>query len=167
LEIILRPIGYVSHGYSDEEVKNSWRGVEGYIEVLPEYREGLLHLEGFSHIIIVAYMHKVSEIERRVLRVRHRRLARFGIRIDDLPEVGVFATDSPHRPNPIAITIVRLIGIEDSRLHVTGLDLYNETPVLDIKPYDHSRVVRDFSVPWWTRILIERVRERFDEERLL
>jgi len=109
----------------------------------------------------------VSEVERRILRVRHRRLARFGIKIDDLPEVGVFATDSPHRPNPIAITIVRLLGIEDSRLHVTGLDLYNETPVLDIKPYDYSRVVRDFSVPWWTRILIERVRERFGEENLL
>lgn len=71
MKIILIPIGYVRHNYSDVEVKSSWRGVEGYIEVLPEYKEGLLHLEGFSHIIVVAYMHKVSEVERRVLRVRH------------------------------------------------------------------------------------------------
>jgi tRNA-Thr(GGU) m(6)t(6)A37 methyltransferase TsaA len=167
LEIILRPIGYIKHDYSDEEVKSSWRGVEGYIEILPEYSDGLLHLEGFSHIIVVAYMHKVSEVEKRVLRVRHRRLTRLGIRIDDLPEVGVFATDSPHRPNPIAITIVKLLSIEGRRLRVTGLDLYNETPVLDIKPYDHSRVVKDFTVPWWTRIIMERVKERFGEESLL
>jgi tRNA-Thr(GGU) m(6)t(6)A37 methyltransferase TsaA len=167
LEIILRPIGYIKHDYSDEEVKGSWRGVEGYIEILPEYSDGLLHLEGFSHIIVVAYMHKVSEVEKRVLRVRHRRLTRLGIRIDDLPEVGVFATDSPHRPNPIAITIVKLLSIEGRRLRVTGLDLYNETPVLDIKPYDHSRVVKDFTVPWWTRIIMERVKERFGEESLL
>jgi tRNA-Thr(GGU) m(6)t(6)A37 methyltransferase TsaA len=167
LEIILRPIGYIKHNYSDEEVKSSWRGVEGYIEILPEYSDGLLHLEGFSHIIVIAYMHKVSEVEKRVLRVRHRRLTRLGIRIDDLPEVGVFATDSPHRPNPIAITIVKLLSIEGRRLHVTGLDLYNETPVLDIKPYDHSRVVKDFTVPWWTRIIMERVKERFGEESLL
>jgi tRNA-Thr(GGU) m(6)t(6)A37 methyltransferase TsaA len=167
LEIILRPIGYIKHNYSDEEVKSSWRGVEGYIEILPEYSDGLLHLEGFSHIIVIAYMHKVSEVEKRVLRVRHRRLTRLGIRIDDLPEVGVFATDSPHRPNPIAITIVKLLSIEGRRLRVTGLDLYNETPVLDIKPYDHSRVVKDFTVPWWTRIIMERVKERFGEESLL
>jgi tRNA-Thr(GGU) m(6)t(6)A37 methyltransferase TsaA len=167
LEIILRPIGYIKHNYSDEEVKSSWRGVEGYIEILPEYSDGLLHLEGFSHIIVIAYMHKVSEVEKRVLRVRHRRLTRLGIRIDDLPEVGVFATDSPHRPNPIAITIVKLLSMEGRRLRVTGLDLYNETPVLDIKPYDHSRVVKDFTVPWWTRIIMERVKERFGEESLL
>lgn len=167
MEIILRPIGYIKHNYSDEEVKSSWRGVEGYIEILPEYSDGLLHLEGFSHIIVIAYMHKVSEVEKRVLRVRHRRLTRLGIRIDDLPEVGVFATDSPHRPNPIAITIVKLLSMEGRRLRVTGLDLYNETPVLDIKPYDHSRVVKDFTVPWWTRIIMERVKERFGEESLL
>lgn len=158
---MLKPIGYVRHSYSDEEVKNSWHGVEGYVEILPEYVEGLAHLEEFSHIILVAYMHRVSEAERRVLRVRHRRLARFGIKIDDLPEVGVFATDSPHRPNPIAISIVRLLGIENNKLHVTGLDLYSGTPVLDIKPYDHGRVVEKFTVPWWAQVIAERIRERF------
>ena len=158
MEIVLRPIGYVRHKYSDEEVKSSWRGVEGYIEILPEYIDGLAYLEGFSHIIVIAYMHKVSEDERKVLRVKHKRLARLGVRVDDIPEVGVFATDSPHRPNPIALTIVRLLSIEGGRLHVAGLDLYNGTPVLDIKPYDHSRVVKDFDMPWWAKLLLERVR---------
>jgi len=167
VEIILKPIGFVKHGYSDDEIRNSLYGVEGYVELFPEYSEGLLHLNGFSHIIIIAYLYKVNEEERRVLRVRHKRFRRFGINIDDLPEVGVFATDSPHRPNPIAITIVKLLNINGNILHVTGLDLFNGTPVLDIKPYDSSRVVKEFTEPWWIKVLRERIKERLGEETTL
>jgi tRNA (Thr-GGU) A37 N-methylase len=57
-------------------------------------------------------MHRVTDDEKRVLLVKPRRLLRFGVKIDDLPIVGVFATDSPHRPNPIAISIVKLLSVE-------------------------------------------------------
>jgi conserved hypothetical protein TIGR00104 len=158
------PIGFIVHSYSDEEVKASFRGVEGYVEILPEYTEGLEHIEGFSHIILVAYLHKVGEAERRVLKVRHRRLERFGVKVDDLPEVGVFATNSPHRPNPIAISVVRLLEVKKNKLYVSGLDLYSGTPVLDIKPYDHSKVVKSFTIPKWAQVLLERVKERLGSE---
>ncbi|MGC9181521.1 tRNA (N6-threonylcarbamoyladenosine(37)-N6)-methyltransferase TrmO [Thermogladius sp.] len=158
--ICLRPIGFVRHGFSDEVVRKSVEGVPGYIEVLPEYADGLLNLEGFSHIIVIAFLHKTSEDNRRVLRVKHRRLCRLGIDIEDLPEVGVFATDSPHRPNPIALSILRVRGIEGRRIHVENLDLFDGTPVLDIKPYDRGRVVQDLKLPWWAEELERRIRER-------
>ena len=76
--------------FSDEEVRNALKGVEGGIEVYPEFEEGLEGIGGFSHIIAIFYLHKVTEEQRRVLKVKHRRLRRFGIDISDFPEVGVF-----------------------------------------------------------------------------
>lgn len=161
--IVLKPIGYVRHGYSDEEVKLALRGVRGEIEILPEYEEGLRGIDGFSHLIVISFLHKVGEAGRKVLLVKHRRLARFGVRIDDIPEVGVFATDSPHRPNPIALSIVKLLRREGNRLIVEGLDLFDGTPVLDIKPYDSSRAISDFRVPWWVSVLEERLKQATGE----
>ncbi|MFZ8782963.1 MAG: TrmO family methyltransferase domain-containing protein [Desulfurococcaceae archaeon] len=65
------------------------------------------------------------------------------------PEVGVFATRSPNRPNPIGITVVELLFIEKPIIRVRGLDAWTGTPVLDIKPYDYYDVVKNPRVPWW------------------
>ncbi|RLG86307.1 MAG: tRNA (N6-threonylcarbamoyladenosine(37)-N6)-methyltransferase TrmO, partial [Thermoprotei archaeon] len=118
----LVPIGVVRVRYSDEEVKDSWirGGVDGVIEVFPEFEAGLEGIDGFSHLILIAWLHKVNDEQRKVLKVRHRRLLRFGIPYEDLPEVGVFCTDSPHRPNPIALTIVKLVKREGRFLYVEG-----------------------------------------------
>ncbi len=154
--VVLKPIGFVAHQYPDEVVGSSTEGVDGVIEILPEYIDGLRGLEGFSHIIIVSYLHRVPEECRRTLLVRPKGLARrFGLPLEALPEVGVFATDSPHRPNPIAITVAKLYKVTGRYLYVGGLDLYSGTPVLDIKPYTPSRRVNSLSLPRWYSQLLE------------
>lgn len=155
--ITLKPIGVVRHNYSDDYVRNSLTGVDGVIEVFYEYRAGLRGLDGFSHIIILAYLHKVEEAKRKVLVVKPRGLGRrLGVPQDYLPDVGVFATDSPHRPNPIALSIVRLKGIDTDSglLIVEGLDLFSGTPVLDIKPYTPERRVEGVRIPKWLEDLL-------------
>ncbi len=151
-----RPVGLVRTSAADEEVKSSHLGVRGYVDVFPEFSEGLRGLEGFSHLILITCLHRVTEEQRKVLVVRPRRLVRFGLSLEELPEVGVFASDSPHRPNPIGLHVVRLEGIEDNRLIVSGLDTFDGTPVLDIKPYTISRLVERPSYPEWYEELLRR-----------
>lgn len=159
MEAFFRPIGYVKTSHSDEEVKNSLSGVEGCIEVLEEFSEGLRGLEGFSHVIVVAYMHKVREEARKTLVVKPRRLLKLGFKLEELPEVGVFATDSPHRPNPIAVSILEVVKLERNKLYVRKLDLFDGTPVLDIKPYTPERCIDSskLSVPEWYKKIHEKV----------
>ncbi|MCS7097716.1 MAG: tRNA (N6-threonylcarbamoyladenosine(37)-N6)-methyltransferase TrmO [Candidatus Methanomethyliaceae archaeon] len=130
------------------------------MEILKEYIDGIRGLNGFSHIIIIAYLHRVSEIERRTLLVKPRRFAKLGIPIDSIPTVGVFCTDSPHRPNPIAITIARLLKIEGNKLYVDDVDLFHETPIIDIKPYTESRIIHNLKYPEWYSNLIEQIKLR-------
>ncbi|AKT34859.1 putative methyltransferase, YaeB/AF_0241 family [Pyrobaculum sp. WP30] len=134
----ITPIGYVKHEYPDDEVKRM-RFVDAVVEILPEYEEGLSGLEEFSHIIILACLHKFRS---RPLVVRPKRVV-------GAPEVGVFATDSPDRPNPIAVSIVRLLRREGGTLHVDGVDLFDGTPVLDIKGFSPKRCPESPKAPWW------------------
>ena len=167
MEIRLQPIGIIHVDASDDEVKRAIHGVEGVIEVYPEYEEGLEGIEGFSHIIVIAYLHKVTDEQRKVLRVRHRRLEKLGVDLTGIPEVGVFCTDSPHRPNPIALSIVELVERRGRFLRVRGLDLFDGTPVLDIKGYDPTRCIKDLRIPWWLEELEKRVRQVFGEPSFL
>jgi len=158
-EIILKPIGRVHVKFDDETVKKSMFGVKGEIEVFEEYEEGLEGIDGFSHLIIIAYLHKVKEEQKKVLKVRFRRLQRLGLKEEELPEVGVFCSDSPHRPVPIALTIVKLVRREGRRLYVENLDLFDETPILDIKPYTLERKIEEPKFPEWYEELWKKVAE--------
>ena len=134
----ITPIGYAKHKYPDDEVKRR-RFVDAVVEILPEYEEGLRGLEEFSHIIILAYLHKFRS---RPLVVRPKQ-------VEGALEVGVFATDSPDRPSPIAVSIVRLLRREGRTLHVDGVDLFDGTPVLDIKGFSPKRCPESPKAPWW------------------
>ncbi len=160
MEIKLKPIGIVHVRYSDEEIKSSLKGVEGIVEIFPEYEEGLKGIDGFSHIILIAYLHKVPEEHRKTLIIRFRRFLRFGFKLKELPMVGVFASDSPVRPNPIALTIVELIKRKGRILYVKGLDLFDKTPIIDVKPYTPSRIIENIRLPKWYINFMKKVKER-------
>jgi len=163
LMIRLKPIGVVRVELSDDEVRKAWftGGVEGIVEVYPEYAEGLRGIDGFSHLILITWLHKADdEGKRRVLVVKPRRFMMLGFKPEELPVMGVFACDSPHRPNPIGLSIVRLLGREGRILRVAGLDLFDGTPVLDIKAYTPDRAVDNVVVPEWYREFERKVEEK-------
>jgi len=113
------------------------KGIEGTVEVFPEYVEGLEDLEGFSHIILIYHFHLS----------RHSTL-KVKPYMDDRMH-GVFATRAPARPNPIGISVVRLVGIEKNVLYIQDVDIVDGTPLLDIKPYVPEFDVRKVDKIGW------------------
>ena len=124
---VLRPIGSVRSSVR-EPVDADWGPVESRIVLEPEYRPGLRGLGEFSHVVVVAMLHGARFEPARHLVRRPRGLA-------ELPEVGIFAQRAKDRPNPIGITVVRLLAVEPDGIRVRGLDAIDGTPVLDLKPY--------------------------------
>ncbi len=149
MSICFNPIGYVKTQLSDEEIRKARDNIVSQILIKEEYVDGLIGLEGYSHLIVISYLNKLRDFEVGVLKVKPRRLIRYGLKLEELPEVGVFALDSPTRPNPIGLSIAEIIKIERNVITVKGLDLFNGTPVLDIKPYSYERIVENFKVPTW------------------
>ena len=97
--------------------------IKGYVEIFPEYTVGLQDLDGFSHITLIYYFHKISDVRLMVKPFMDNEFH------------GVFATRSPARPNKIGISTVRLLGIENNTLQIENVDFLNGTPLLDIKPF--------------------------------
>jgi tRNA-Thr(GGU) m(6)t(6)A37 methyltransferase TsaA len=160
-EIVFRPVGVVRTQASDDEITERSHESEAIVEVFPEFHEALVGLEGFSHIFVLSYLHKLRPEQMGPLRVKPRRLLRKGFKIEELPLVGVFAIDSPTRPNPIGLSLVKLLRKERGRLFVLGLDLFDGTPILDIKPYRDDYATDSFELAGWYRELREKVREDF------
>jgi tRNA-Thr(GGU) m(6)t(6)A37 methyltransferase TsaA len=150
----LKPVGVVRAPLSNDQVRESWRkGIEAEIEVFDEYAPALEGIDGFSHLIVLFYLHETSAAQRKTLQARPKRFVRYGLKLEDLPLVGVFCLDSPHRPNPLGLTIVRLLSRQGNVLTVGGLDAFNNTPVLDIKPYTPERGIGRFELPDWYKLL--------------
>ncbi|MGC9144697.1 MAG: tRNA (N6-threonylcarbamoyladenosine(37)-N6)-methyltransferase TrmO [Nitrososphaeria archaeon] len=156
MNICFEPIGYVKTEVEDEDIRKTSENVISKIIIKEEYAEGLQGLEGYSHLLVISYLNKLRNFEIGVLKVKPRRLTKYGLKIEELPEVGVFAIDSPARPNPIGLSIAEIIKIDKNIITVKGLDLFNETPVLDIKPYSYERVVKEFKVPDWYSELLKK-----------
>ena len=123
----LEPIGVVRSPFTRLEgmplQSVAARDGRGTVEVREELAPGLKDLDGFSHIHLVTFLHRGVPGGLEVLPF-----------LDDTPR-GIFATRSPRHPNPIGLSVVRLLEVAGAVLHVDGLDLLDGTPVLDIKPY--------------------------------
>lgn len=139
MKIEFEPIGEIHSPFNTLEdmpiQPTSDASKAGQIVIYEPYIDGLKDLEGFSHIILLTYLHQVRESRLTVVPF-----------LDSTPH-GVFATRAPTRPNPIGLSVVKLVSIEGDTLHVENLDMLDGTPLLDIKPY-----IPDFDQLGKTRI---------------
>jgi tRNA-Thr(GGU) m(6)t(6)A37 methyltransferase TsaA len=128
-------------------------GVGGRVEVFKEFQDGLKDLEGFSHIVLLYHFHESKGFDLHV------------VPFMDSEARGLFATRAPKRPNPIGLSVVKLVRIEGRIVHVENVDMLDGTPLLDIKPY-----VPDFDAQadvrtGWLERVSKTVSERKSDDR--
>lgn len=125
--IIYHPIGYIRTPFenvSEMPIQPCGaKGIQGIIELDPDFVAGLIDLDGFSHVILLYHFHRVKGYKLYVVPF-----------MDDKPH-GIFATRAPARPNAIGISIVRVQRIEDDLIYFDGADMVDGTPLIDIKPF--------------------------------
>jgi tRNA-Thr(GGU) m(6)t(6)A37 methyltransferase TsaA len=153
-ELILHPIGRVVNGRPSDARDDRWKEGVAEIEMDTAWAGALDGIDAFSHIWVLWWLDR-SDAPPDFTHVHPERRS-------ELPLVGLLATRSPQRPNPIAMTAVRLLAHEGKRLRVQGLDAYEGTPILDIKPYlRRGDLIAEASVPGW----LEELWRIHDEER--
>jgi tRNA-Thr(GGU) m(6)t(6)A37 methyltransferase TsaA len=140
-EISYKPIGIIHSPFNDVSAMpiqpTGALGTKGTVDLFADYSAGLKDIEGFSHIILIYHFH----------------LSR-GYALQTRPFLeeeihGIFAMRAPSRPNPIGISVVRLVGVEDNILHIEDVDIVDGTPLLDIKPYVPDFDCRDAKRTGW------------------
>jgi tRNA-Thr(GGU) m(6)t(6)A37 methyltransferase TsaA len=140
ISFTMRPIGTVRSPFTDRARIPMGPGAkheaEGVLELKGDLEAGLTDIEGFSHLYVIWVFHKAEGFE--LLGTPPT---------DDRPH-GVFATRGPYRPNPLGLTVVRLLKREGPRLFVRGLDMLDGTPILDIKPYLSSVPAAELKRGW-------------------
>jgi tRNA (adenine37-N6)-methyltransferase len=116
------------------------------LQILPEYRDALSGLTGFSHVIVFYWFDKNDTPEKRATLKVHPR------RDKSNPLTGVFATRSPFRPNPIAFSVCKIRSVEDCTIVIDGIDAFAGSPIVDLKPYiPRSDCVAGATVPVWVK----------------
>lgn len=136
----MQPIGYIRSPYTETAQIPKGPGAEhhaeGVLEVLPQFEAGLTDIEGFSHLYVLWVFDRASGYEL------------LGTPPIDTRPHGVFATRSPRRPNAIGLTVVTLLRRDGSKLYVRGVDMLDNTPILDIKPYLSSVPTEELRRGW-------------------
>lgn len=126
-EIVYKPIGVIHSPHKAAKgtpiQPTAAEGIAGRVEVYPQYAVGLQDLDGFSHLILLYHFDRVAAPRLKVKPFLDTELR------------GIFATRAPSRPNPIGLSIVELVRIQEHCLDILGVDVLDGTPLLDIKPY--------------------------------
>lgn len=158
-EIKYKPIGIIHSPFKKPEgvpiQSIVAKGIEGTVEIFAEYTEGLKDLESFSHIILIYHFHLAKKASLKVKPFMDKKLH------------GVFSTRSPSRPNPIGMSIVRLVKIEENIIHVQDVDIVDGTPLLDIKPYVPKFDVREVNSIGWLEKNIHKLSVSKDDGRFV
>lgn len=153
------PIGYIRTPYTElTDMPIQPKGaqeVTGSIEFLEEYTEGLRDLDGFSHVYLIYYLHKAS------------RSALTVVPFMDTVERGIFSTRSPLHPNHIGLSLVELTGVHDNIVHLKGVDVLDNTPLLDLKPYIESFDYVENSRSGWMQGSRKEVAEKRSDNRFI
>jgi len=156
-EIRYKQIGLIHSPYKEPNgtpiQPTAAKGVEGNVEMFSEYVEGLKDIDGFSHIILIYHFHLSKKSS---LQVKPY--------VDDNRH-GIFATRAPSRPNPIGMSIVRLTEVEGNTLHIQDVDIVDETPLLDIKPYVPKFDVRKVKKIGWLEKNVRKLPTAKDDGR--
>lgn len=137
----LAPVAVVRNGIRDTSGR-VWAQVKSELVFRREFAPALDGLDGFSHVFVIGWMGHVQDEGRALLRIHPSG-------DDRTPELGVFATRTAHRPNPISISIAPLESVKGNIAKVIGLDLADGTPILDVKPYVSFYDSFDATIPKW------------------
>ncbi len=138
------PVGHVANGERDP-ARGQWASVNSEIRLREGLGEALLGLDGYSHVIVIGWLDRVPEALRGRLRAHPAGDER-------LPLQGALALRGGARPNPLSVTVCRLLSVDGDVLQVAGLDLIDGTPVLDVKPYvPFYDALPEASIPDWAQ----------------
>ena len=156
-EIKYKPLGIIHSQFKEPKGTPiqpvAAKGIDGTVEVFPEYVEGLKDLEGFSHIILIYHFHLSKKSSLKVKPFMDNQMH------------GVFSTRAPSRPNSIGISVVRLYMIERNTLYIRDVDIIDGTPLLDIKPYVPEFDVRAVDKIGWLEKNVNKLSTSEDDGR--
>lgn len=159
MNISYKPIGVIHTPFKMKEgmpiQPAGASGFRGTVELKQEFTEGLLDLDGFSHIILIYHFHQSYGFELQVTPF-----------LDDKPH-GVFATRAPKRPKPVGISVVRLPGISANIIEIANVDMLDGTPLLDIKPYIPAFDVPQAEKTGWMNHAKNRLNDIKSDDRFL
>jgi len=157
MKIEYKPIGIIHSPFKKPEGTPiqpvGGADTEAVVEIFPEYAEGLEDIGGFSHIILLYHFHLSKTYSLKVKPF-----------LDDALH-GVFATRAPARPNPVGISVVRLLRVDGRMLRIQDVDVLDGAPVLDIKPYVPEFDVRDADRTGWLETQADRTEKARDDGR--